>query len=301
MLLHNFPNINTIRKLKGNATEGNNAWKNVVLNFRCEKTSRLNIESPYSLFLNKSGHSHCNVNGRTYRVETDHVLFAQPGDVYGLTIDNINKTEICNVHITKQFFEEVAYCRMSNDALLLSSPEGIIDNLLLQTQFFPKDKELKIVTDQLSHEITHEQKMFEATLADLVYLMICHNADVKREIELMPQARAAVRADIYRRLTIARDYLHSNYHRNPDLDEIAKEVAMSKYHFLRCFKQHFRVSPFTYLANVRIEKATQMLQFSEMPVADIADALGFEYPNSFIKAFSKAKGMPPSGYRAALK
>lgn len=301
VLLHNFPDIDAVRKLKGNATGGSEAWRNVVLNFRCGEASRLNLESPYSVFINKSGHSYCNVNGRTYRVETDNALFTQPGDIYGLTIDNLNRTEICNVHITKRFFEEAAYAAISDDASLLSSPEGGVTNILLQSQFYEKDRHLQLVTDKLSQKSIYEQNMFEAILADLTRVMICKNAEIAKKIALMPQARAAVREDIYRRLTVAKDYIYSNYHRALDLDEIAREVAMSKFHFLRSFKQTFGVSPFTYLADVRMKKATHLLRFSDSPIFEISDALGFDRTNSFIKAFSKANGISPKKYRSIAK
>jgi len=301
VLLHSFPDINAVRRLKGNATEGKNIWRNVVLNFRCREASRLSLESPYSLFINRSGYSFCNINGRGYRVETDNVLFAQPGDIYGLTIDNMNRTEICNVHITKQFFEEAAYAAIQDDATLLSSPLGSVTGLRLRSQFYEKDRNLRLVSDKLSQTTTYEEHMFEATLADLARVMICKNEEIAKRIALMPHARAAVREDIYRRLSIAKDYIHSNYHQPLNLDEIAGEVSMSKYHFLRSFKQHFSVSPFTYLANVRMQKAAHMLQFSDSPIYGISDSLGFEHPNSFIKAFTKARGMPPTRYRALAK
>lgn len=298
MLLREFPDLKLVRQLKSNAASCNTAWRNVVLNFSCAEASRLNLDSPYSFFLNRSGHSHCSVNNRHYRVETDRVLFSQPGDIYGLTIDNLHRTEICNIHITKNFFEEAAYAAITNDEKLLDNPGGSLESILLHSQLYRRDEQLNTILNKLAQPTTFESNMFESVLADLVTTMIARNEDIARRISNMPFARPSVRADIYRRLTIARDHLHSNYQFPPDLEALSREAAMSKFHLLRAFKTHFGVSPYRYLAQLRMEKAAQLLKDSKTNIYAVAEAVGYEEPNSFIKAFSKAHGISPLKFRS---
>ncbi|MBX2907203.1 MAG: helix-turn-helix domain-containing protein [Taibaiella sp.] len=297
MVLREFPDLSLVRKLRGTATTGEHVWQNVVLNFECREASRLDLESPYSLFINKKGYSLCSVNGREYRVETDQVLFSQPGDVYGLTIDNINKTEICNIHISRHFFEQVAFSAMNSDANLLDKHDGAMDTRHLNSQFYENSMRLQHLVDRLTTEPAIAGDNYDILMADIVKVMLGYNQEVAKKIADLPFARAAVRNDIYRRLTIARDFLHSNYYRTPDLNEISREVAMSKFHFLRAFRNHFGMAPHQYLARVKMEKASMLLKKGQLTIYQVADSVGFEEPNAFIRAFGRTYGISPQKYR----
>ncbi|GAA4468144.1 hypothetical protein GCM10023093_25230 [Nemorincola caseinilytica] len=297
VLLNSFPDINMIRQLKNNAARGENEWRNVVLNFSCGQASRLDLESPYSLFLNRTGHSHCKVNRDHYRVETDTYLFSQPGDLYGLTIDNLHKTEICNIHICKRFFEGVAHSLTHTHAAQLDAPDDMATNARFVTQLYRKDEALNAILDRLIAPGTYKEGLFEPVLMQLVEHLLLQNEDVRKSISKLPFVKAAVRSDIYRRLALAKDIIHSGYTGPLDLDSICRETGMSKFHFLRLFKVQYRLTPHQYLTEVRMQKGLQMLEHSGESISAIAAHLGYEYPNSFIKAFRKTYDISPLQYR----
>ncbi len=298
MLLREFPDIDMVRRLKNEAARGADEWRNVVLNFNCREASRLNLESPYSLFLNRKGHSYCVVNGNNYRIETDTYLFSQPGDIYGLTIDNLQQTEICNIHINKRFFDGVAHTLTTDDEQLLDEPEVTREpGARLFTQLHPKDAVVNDLAHRLTLPETHASGQFETVLMQLVTHILSSGTDIQRSIARLPFARAAVRNDIYRRLALAKDHIRSNYDRAIDLEGICRETGMSKFHFLRVFRSFYGITPYQYLSAVRMEKAADLLQHTNASIAEIADGLGFEYPNSFIKAFRKTYKVAPLQYR----
>ncbi len=297
MLLKEFPDINMVRQLKNNAARGGAEWRNVVLNFECREASRLNLGSPYSLFLNKKGHSHCAVNKRQYRIETDTFLFTQPGDVYGLTVDNIHKTELCNIHINRAFFNGVAHTLTTPDEQLIDNPESTETNAHLFTQLYRKDATINHLAHKLTTPETYSTNTFDQVLMELVQHLLVSNEDIRKSITRLPFAKAAVRADIYKRLSVAKDYIHSNYNTPLELDAVCKETGMSKFHFLRVFKSYYGITPYQYLTAVRMEKAATLLRSTDAAITEIADGLGFEYPNSFIKAFQKIYHTSPLQYR----
>ena len=57
------------------------------------------------------------------------------------------------------------------------------------------------------------------------------------------------------------------------------------------------MTPMHYHKLVRIERAGELLQFSNMTITDIAEKLGFESINDFSRAFKNIKGVSPSFYR----
>lgn len=287
-----------VRQLKNNAARGVGEWRNVVLNFECREASRLNLESPYSLFINNKGHSYCSVNKQHYRIETDNFLFSQPGDIYGLTVDNMQKTELCNIHINKSFFNGVAHSLTTTHELLLDDPEKNRElNIHLFSQLFPKDETLNALTARLTASETYSNHAFESVLMELVAYLLRQNEDIKKSISRLPFAKPSVQTDIYRRLAVAKDYICSNYNLPLALDEICRETGMSKFHFLRVFKSFTGITPYQYLSDVRMNKARQLLKNSNNSISEIASDLGYEYPNSFIKAFQKNYQIAPMQYR----
>ena len=299
MLLTQFPDINQIRRLKNEPAKPAEKWNNVVLNFKCKQANRTGIESPYSLFLNTQGFSYCNLNGNRYRIETDSFLLAQPGEIYDLTIDNRCTTEISNIHINYHFFNAVASAFALPTPLLLHNPEHITYSLpQLYSQLHTKTPEFTTLTTQLCTPAQNEAD-FEYTLSRLIEWLLLHNDSIKKQILALPPLKAAVKADVYKRLTIACDYITSNYHLPLDLDGICAVTCLSKFHFLRLFKACYGITPYQFLVRLRLEKGSHLLKTTTLQIQEIADSLGFEYPNSFIKAFQKYYGYAPGSLRKA--
>jgi AraC-like DNA-binding protein len=301
MLLKQFPDINFVRQLRNDTVLPTHAWKNVALNFLCRQASRSGVESPYSLFLNRSGHSYCRVNERQHRIDTDTYLLTQPGEVYDLEVDNMQQTEICNLHINRDFFLQLTHTLTTGSHNLLDNP-GHDSSYTPQlfTQLYRKDVQFQAFTSQLCELRPDDLQGFDLVLADIVAHILLANEQIRKKIASLPALKATVRADIQQRLARAADYLHANYQHNPNLDEVCRETAISKFHFLRLFKAFYGVTPYQYLCRIRMEKATTLLATTKQPIHEISDALGFEYPNSFVKTFRKSYALSPMQYRKQI-
>jgi AraC-like DNA-binding protein len=81
------------------------------------------------------------------------------------------------------------------------------------------------------------------------------------------------------------------------LEELARELNYSVFHFLRLFKTSTGMTPFEYLTEIKIEKAKRLLRESEYTITEICSMCGFKYQSHFAQAFSKRTGLPPSLYR----
>lgn len=296
MLVKQFPNLDMVRKLRNDAPgPATPLWNNIALNVKCKEAFRTGVESPYSIFMNNKGHSYCSVNGRQYKIETDTFLISRPGEQYDLVIDNLHQTEIFNIHINRDFFHSLANSLVCSDAQLLGGATTEVESPYLLTQLYARDERIIALTKLIAQTTTKEQ--FEVALARLTKYLLTTDEDTRRKISVVPAASAAVREELFRRVVVAKDIIHSCYDRDPDLDELSREAAMSKFHFLRVFKSVYGITPHQYLVKVRMEKAAALLKNSPASINEIAASLGFEYPNSFIKAFKNTYGIAPLQYR----
>jgi AraC-like DNA-binding protein len=96
-----------------------------------------------------------------------------------------------------------------------------------------------------------------------------------------------------------RDFLKENYAEDVTLENVANKFLLSKDHLSRTFKKEMGMGVVDYLARLRIEEACSLLRGGDLAIADIANSVGYEDPNYFVKVFRKKKRMTPSQYRKA--
>jgi AraC family transcriptional regulator len=99
------------------------------------------------------------------------------------------------------------------------------------------------------------------------------------------------------RLTRVTQYLLENLSERLELDTQAAIAGLSKSHFCRAFKTSMGLSPRQWLLAARIEKAKQLLLLDELPLAEVALAVGFTDQAHFTHTFSKIEGIGPRAWQ----
>lgn len=114
----------------------------------------------------------------------------------------------------------------------------------------------------------------------------------------MPDGTLHVPDDLLVHLRRARDLADRRYADPLDLDVLAAEAGVSKYHFLRCFASVYGMTPARYLSERRIERAQDLLRATNLTVTEICMLVGFSSLGSFSARFTDLVGMTPSAYQA---
>lgn len=109
--------------------------------------------------------------------------------------------------------------------------------------------------------------------------------------------RRAVPDDLFRRLCRARDFLHERHAGSVTLDDLASQAGVSRFHFLRLFRDTFGATPHQYLTSVRLERAKRLLAVENHSVTDVCLDVGFSSLGSFSTLFAERFGCPPSAWR----
>jgi len=95
-------------------------------------------------------------------------------------------------------------------------------------------------------------------------------------------------------------FMITNYQRNIALDEVAQYVSMNRSSFCTFYKREKGQTFLAALNELRIESSCQMLRETNIPVADICYAVGFNDVPHFNRTFKKMKGETPKNYRIKM-
>lgn len=92
-------------------------------------------------------------------------------------------------------------------------------------------------------------------------------------------------------------YIEHNSSQNLKLESIAPLFGYNSSYLGKLFTQKVGENFNTYLDNVRIEKAKEMLLDKQYRVYEISDRVGYKNPDYFYKKFKKYVGLTPAEYR----
>lgn len=98
-------------------------------------------------------------------------------------------------------------------------------------------------------------------------------------------------------LSEIRTYIDRNVTRNVTLEELSEHFHVSKFYLIHLFKNMFQMTPIQYHQHIRMERAKNMILYSNTPLGHIAEHLGFSNIHSFSRAFKTVTGKSPSQYR----
>jgi AraC family transcriptional regulator len=99
------------------------------------------------------------------------------------------------------------------------------------------------------------------------------------------------------RVRKAIELMRDNLQEPLTLKDIASEVWLSVYHFLRVFKAATGQTPRRYLTSLRVDAARRQLEQADASISEVAHLCGFSSPAHLSSAFTREIGMSPSAYR----
>lgn len=101
-----------------------------------------------------------------------------------------------------------------------------------------------------------------------------------------------------KKLEMVKHYMNHHLDKELTVAHLAEMANLSSYYFIHLFKHTFGISPIRYHQFARIKKARELIQFSDIPITEIGELLGFGSIHAFSRAFKRFDGVPPSFYRS---
>ncbi len=129
----------------------------------------------------------------------------------------------------------------------------------------------------------------------LVFLLTRELSRLGRKAPAQP---APIRGGLTRRqVRQVIDYIDANIQNDIALADLAGLLNLSRFHFVRTFKQSTGLPPHRYLITRRIDRAKELLAERELSIAEISRRTGFRGVTQLARAFRRLVGTTPTGFR----
>jgi AraC-like DNA-binding protein len=121
---------------------------------------------------------------------------------------------------------------------------------------------------------------------------------MRRYVESLPPGRTGWLAGV-RDLQVGRalSLLHADPARAWTVEDLAREVALSRSALAERFTGLVGESPIQYLMRWRLALAAQMLRSGQEAISRVAERSGYESEAAFSRAFKREFGAPPAAWR----
>ena len=225
----------------------------------------------YSIALITSGRHNFTCNKEEFLASPGDIRLINPGDIH------VCKSKTWG-YITftpdNDFVEAFSQsCQKELHNITFANP--VIKNQKLAKLFL----DLRRATKQWQDEL-----MAENILEELVVNLISSYSNTQIKSKEISYSRAKLMQSI--------EYMSENFDETVQLENLANISGLSKYHFLRKFKEEFNMTPHAYLLQIRIQKAKNML-LQNKSLSQIALSCGFSDQSHFTRVFGKIYGMSP--------
>ncbi len=130
-------------------------------------------------------------------------------------------------------------------------------------------------------------------------LLDCRNLAIRELTEQVRRLRERKPDSSY--VELCRDYIGKHYREKIRLKDIADSLGLNPSYLSRVFSVEMGIEMQEYIVMERVERASNLLLYSDLTISAIGDYAGFSSQSYFGKMFKRYKGMSPGRYRSRYR
>ncbi|MGO4294983.1 helix-turn-helix domain-containing protein [Chitinophaga sp. RAB17] len=273
---------------------------NIIFNATVSKSYCEDHVGCLSLKAVLSGEEWYRVNNIDIAVRPTQFLMLNEDQSYSSSINSCEKVKSLAVFFKREFAAEVFYDTINTEEKLLDGPAA--------TSILPEFHQTLYTADllfqqRISQLINHlDECGYNKTSTDeqLTYLLrhlIAQQTKEKIRTKRVDAVKSGTRTEIYKRLCVAKDVLHSTFKEDIDLNVLSSLACLSAPQLIRQFRNVFQTTPHQYLTRIRLEHAVALLKDSTLSIQQITWMCGFENASAFCRVFKSWYGISPDASR----
>lgn len=162
-----------------------------------------------------------------------------------------------------------------------------------QTRFIYADAQpgLALLFKALFLEMSEKREFYKEKVKGLLQALLLELARSAGETAGQASERSMSGSGV--QITAALHYIEGHYTEEFKVKNLADVCHMSETHFRRIFYEIMNMTPLEYVSLVRVEAACELIQQSDLTMAQISEQTGFGGTSTFNRTFKKVTGMSP--------
>ncbi len=242
---------------------------------------------------------------REVDVDDDNFLVLNDGQTYGSCIAQEREIESFSIFFRPGFADEV---RRDIDTPIDRALEAEATGNFAAAGFMeflqPHDRRVTPVLNFIRSHVrmgVDDADWYEEQLYFLLQRMVEHQAGERGRLAELSALKSTTRAEIYRRVMMAANYIHSCFDADVRLERLAAEACLSKFHFLRLFRQATGLTPYAFVLRKRAHVASRLIASTAMSFDEIAMQVGFASRSSLFRQMRRWLRQSPRELRAGQR
>lgn len=150
---------------------------------------------------------------------------------------------------------------------------------------------------KMFHEIEYKQ-MMKNDMYDIESIRDCYSIILKL---VASSEKRYFSNEKQKKIAPAVEYIAKNYNERLTNEYLATVCGLSTVYFRKLFTDIFGVSPITYIQDLRVKKAKEMLRSDFGSISDVAQSLGYTSIYDFSRTFKKHTGISPMKYAKMMQ
>lgn len=206
------------------------------------------------------GHEDYFVDGRRVAVDDGTFIILNEGRTYASRVRASAPIHSFSIFFRPGMAQEVLRTLSRTDDTLVDDPH---DRSRASVEFSehsrPHDPKITPVLRHIQRHVAagvDDEEWYEEQLYFLLQRMFALNRRDASSMRAIPAVRASTRRELFRRIGLAVDFIHTRSRERIGLEQIAAAAMLSPYHFLRVFKAVHGITPSAYLRRIRALKST---------------------------------------------
>jgi AraC-like DNA-binding protein len=252
-----------------------------------QHTQRLSIK------IASGGRERYFVGARSIAVDDDNYLILNDGRTYGSLIRAERAVESFSIFFRPGLLEEVlGELSLAPRCVLDRTDTARVSLVEFDERLIPHDRTVTPVMRYIRHHLlagVDDEQWYDEQLHVLAERLLVAQRRIAGDALRIDSVRASTRREILRRLGLAADLVNSSYERDIGLADMAAAACMSRYHFLRLFRQVHGLTPIEFLYRKRMQAAERLVARGDLCMQEIASSVGFGSRATFYRQWQRWK------------
>lgn len=233
------------------------------------------VHEEFTITLVQDGKMNAFLDGFSHDFTKSAILTINPDEIHACKTQTTSGYKYNSIYFKKSFLENI----IENKSKDIYFSKQTLNNIELY-------KKLSMLIYAEEHDLVSNLD-FECELVEVMKSITYQNTNLNMYVNMTSHDKLVLKA---------KEYINDNFSSDLSLDDISSALNISKYHFLRLFKQKTHISPHNYLMLRRIEKAKQSLQNGKS-IINTAYECGFNDQSHLNRRFKAITGLTPGSYK----